>query len=246
MIQTIFLFIAAFGLASSAAYFSVFGLAATFSASFNSMLIIATFIELAKVVSISFLYRNWKNIPRIQKTLNILLVIITMLVTSIGVAGHLLSAYQTQTVNSFSNTTLLDAYQNELDRLLARQQQMDEQIAAFRPEFVTGRQRLIESFASERAFIDQRVQFLSLEIPKMQVDGIQSQSKIGPIIFIAELFGYDRDIAIFLLVALLVLIIDPLAIVMMMNANLSLSMNIKKNAGDTETKIGNIEKLLLS
>lgn len=222
MIQTLMLFIAAFGLASSAAYFSVFGLAMTFSASFNSMLVIATFIEFAKVITIGFLYRNWSILSIKHKILNLVLVTITMIITSFGVAGHLLSSYQMQAAQSTTESTIITSYEAEIERLIDRKKQIDDQIAAFKPEFVTGRQRLIESFSSEKTNIDQRIDYLTQEIPKLKVESISKEAKLGPIIFVADILGYDKEVAVFVLVILLVLIIDPLAVLMMLNANFSL------------------------
>ena len=84
----------AFVLASCAAFFSVKGIALLFAASFWSVAIMAGSLELAKLISASYLYRYWKETNRILKNYMLGAVILLMGITSLGIFGFLSDAFQ--------------------------------------------------------------------------------------------------------------------------------------------------------
>lgn len=84
----------AFVLASCAAFFSVKGIALLFSASFWSVAIMAGSLELAKLISASYLYRYWKDINKILKNYMLAATILLMGITSLGIFGFLSDAFQ--------------------------------------------------------------------------------------------------------------------------------------------------------
>lgn len=83
----------AFILAGTAAYFSVTGLAKLFSGAFLSVIIMIAGLELAKLVTASFLYRYWNDISKVFKAYLLAGVIAIMVITSSGIYGFLSSAY---------------------------------------------------------------------------------------------------------------------------------------------------------
>ena len=52
----------AFAVATAAAFFSIYGLSKLFAGAMLAVIIMASSLELAKLVSASFLYRFWKRI----------------------------------------------------------------------------------------------------------------------------------------------------------------------------------------
>jgi hypothetical protein len=84
----------AFVLASCAAFFSVKGIALLFAASFWSVAIMAGSLELAKLISASYLYRYWKETNKILKNYMLGAVILLMGITSLGIFGFLSDAFQ--------------------------------------------------------------------------------------------------------------------------------------------------------
>lgn len=83
--------LSALGLAAIAASFSVIGMASIFPG-WTTVLMMAA-IEAGKLVSVSVLYRMWKQLSWL-KWLLIPMTIIIMMITSIGIYGHLSSAYE--------------------------------------------------------------------------------------------------------------------------------------------------------
>lgn len=84
----------AFALASCAAFFSVKGIALLFAASFWSVAIMAGTMELAKLVSASYLYRYWNETNKILKKYMLIATILLMAITSLGIFGFLSDAFQ--------------------------------------------------------------------------------------------------------------------------------------------------------
>jgi hypothetical protein len=86
--------LSAFLLASCAAFFSVKGIALLFAASFWSVAIMAGSLEIAKLVSASYLYRYWSVIHNLLKKYMLSATILLMCITSLGIFGFLSDAFQ--------------------------------------------------------------------------------------------------------------------------------------------------------
>ena len=61
MIQVFLPFITAIGLSAVAAYYSVIGLAQIFPGSFWPIILMGSILEISKLVTVSWLYNNWKE-----------------------------------------------------------------------------------------------------------------------------------------------------------------------------------------
>jgi len=85
--------IAAFGLATIGAWFSVYGLTKVFAAGISTFMLFGV-LEFAKLVAVSFVYRFWKIIKLFQKIYFIFAILILMSITSMGIYGYLTSAFQ--------------------------------------------------------------------------------------------------------------------------------------------------------
>lgn len=84
----------AFALASCAAFFSVKGIALLFAASFWSVAVMAGSMELAKLITASYLYRYWNEASKILKKYMLIATILLMGITSLGIFGFLSDAFQ--------------------------------------------------------------------------------------------------------------------------------------------------------
>jgi len=86
--------LSAFTLASCAAFFSVKGIALLFSASFWGVAVMAGSLEVAKLVSASYLYRYWSSIHDLLKKYMLSATMLLMCITSLGIFGFLSDAFQ--------------------------------------------------------------------------------------------------------------------------------------------------------
>ena len=99
--RTILLGLSALFVAFNAAFFSVSGLSKLFAGAAFSVIVMASSLELAKLITAGYLYNYW---DKINKSFRLYLsgaVIILILITSLGIYGFLTSAFQ-DTFNQFS------------------------------------------------------------------------------------------------------------------------------------------------
>jgi hypothetical protein len=82
-------------LAGTAAYYSVFGLSSLLAGAKFEVIIMASALELAKLIVASYLHNHWKKLGWVLKSYLTLGVGILMIITSAGIYGFLTSAYQT-------------------------------------------------------------------------------------------------------------------------------------------------------
>ena len=87
-------------IASCAAFFSIIGIGMLFSGSAIASMIMASSLEIGKLVATTFLYRYWKSSRFLLKTYLILAVVALMFITSLGIFGYLTSAYQQSSIEN--------------------------------------------------------------------------------------------------------------------------------------------------
>jgi len=85
---------AALALASTAAYYSVFGLSKLFSAQATAVIVMASILEASKLVGASMLHRYWTKLSVLMRMYLTTAVFVLMCITSLGIYGFLVSAYQ--------------------------------------------------------------------------------------------------------------------------------------------------------
>ena len=88
--------ISAILIAGSAAYFSVTGLGVLFSGAAIAVIIMASSLEFAKLVTATYLKQKWGKIELLSKIYLTTSVVILMLITSAGIFGYLSNAFQQQ------------------------------------------------------------------------------------------------------------------------------------------------------
>ena len=86
----------ALAIAGVAAWFSIEGLMAIFSASAVPIAIMAGTLEVGKLLTASWLYRYWHETTLLLKTYLSIAVVVLMLVTSMGIFGYLSKAHLDQ------------------------------------------------------------------------------------------------------------------------------------------------------
>jgi hypothetical protein len=86
--------LASLSLAGTAAYYSVFGLSKLFSAQAFAVVIMASILEASKLITASYLHRFWKQLTVLMKLYLTTAIIVLMMITSLGIYGFLVSAYQ--------------------------------------------------------------------------------------------------------------------------------------------------------
>ena len=111
MLFGIFTLITALAIAGVAAWFSIEGLMAIFSASALPIAIMAGTLEVGKLLTASWLYRYWHETTLLLKTYLSIAVVVLMLITSMGIFGYLSKAHLDQageTGDAFAKVERID------------------------------------------------------------------------------------------------------------------------------------------
>ena len=86
--------LSALSVSASAAIYSVSGLSKLFAGATLEVIIMASSLEFAKLVTASLLYQYWDKLNKLLKFYLTLSTIVLILITSAGIYGFLSSAYQ--------------------------------------------------------------------------------------------------------------------------------------------------------
>ena len=86
--------ISALSVSASAAFYSVSGLSKLFAGATLAVIIMATSLEVAKLVIASLLYQYRQTIPKLLKYYLSVACFVLILITSMGIYGFLSAAYQ--------------------------------------------------------------------------------------------------------------------------------------------------------
>jgi hypothetical protein len=116
MFLIIVAFICALSISGVAIYYSVIGLAAIFAAAKVPIYIMGGVLEVAKLVTASWLYQNWRNIPFLLKTYLTIAVGVLMIITSLGIFGFLSRAHIEQATPTAEVTATIDRLEEQILR----------------------------------------------------------------------------------------------------------------------------------
>lgn len=115
-----------FALATSAAYYSVFGLSSLFAGAKTEVIIMAGALEFSKIIIASYLHNHWNTIGWLKWYLTSAVVIL-MIITSLGIYGFLTSAYQ----KTADKLNILD---KEVSIIEIKKERFKEQLIYFNEE----------------------------------------------------------------------------------------------------------------
>lgn len=209
-------------IASSAAFFSVYGLVQLFHGISLYVLIMGSSLELGKLVSISYLYRYWQLTSIWLKIYLMLGIFALMVLTSMGIFGLLSVGYMTDSLPIKQIEQQVQLLDEEKGRLIDRKKQIDTQIANLPMEMSKGRVKLINGFKNEQEQTTNRINALSKEILETKTKLIQSEAHVGPITYIAKAFKLEADDATKYLIYLIIFVFDPMAVALTLAVNITL------------------------
>lgn len=136
-------------LAVSAAYYSVFGIGKLFSAQFVAVTILAGSLEASKLITASYLHRKWTELSLFIKSYLTIAVLVLMTITSLGIYGFLVSAYQETAVK-------IDALDRNVELLHEKETQYQKQLATTRQDKAAVTRNIIQL---TEALANNRIQY---------------------------------------------------------------------------------------
>lgn len=243
-------------------FYSVYGLTTLFAAAFWPVVFMGGALEIGKLVTASWLYNNWEDTPKILKYYLTVIVIVLMFISSMGTFGFLSKAHIEQSIK-LSNTA--DASQIEIitskinfekEYVADLDKQINQIDSAISKLTETGKAaNSLKAANQERQNRDslilkkeEHVKNLStLTSDRIRAEGDikKIEAEVGPVKYIAELiYGNEAqshlDSAVRAVIILLVLVFDPLAVMLLIAANVGLNKNKLTN-----DKFGRILKEML-
>ena len=217
----IFLISVTLALISTAAYFSVFGIASMFAYNYIPAMIMGITLEAGKISVAIYLFRYWTLMSRLFKYLLVTFLAALMFITSVGIFGFLSQGYQ-KTSEEFNLISLeLNNLENEYAAKKARIEVINSQVTNLPSDSVVNKIRLSREFSDEQAEIRDRVAAIEPRVQELKVKRLAFESHIGPIAYVARMLHADQDSVVFFAILMLVFVADPLAITLTVACNMT-------------------------
>ena len=241
MVLALVTLITALGISAVAAFYSIVGLMAIFSASALSIAVMGIVLEIGKLITASWLYQNWKKIPLLLKSYLTIAVIVLMFITSMGIFGYLSKAH----IDQGSGTSELYVKVERLDNRITSERKIitraEKQLSALdsaldkylelgavskglkkREDQEQERNALTDNINNAQGRIDKLLDEKSEY--KLQINSFEVE--VGPLKYISALVYGDEaldyiDTAVRAVILILVFVFDPLAVLLIIAANMS-------------------------
>jgi len=229
--------IIAISISAVAAYYSIIGLVAIFSSAVLPVAIMGVVLEAGKLITASWLYQNWKRTNFVIKTYLTFAVVVLMFITSMGIFGFLSKAHIDQTLTSDTSNIEIERIeslitienrrienaQKNLDNLERLVENLSAEDAAYTRRIQRRERSAIDETIKEAS---QKISNYKEEIIPYKKEAVKLEAEVGPIKYISELI-YDNsnsellEDAVRVVIIILVFVFDPLAVVLLIAANMS-------------------------
>ena len=233
-------------IAGCAALFSVTGIGTLFAGAAVSVMVMASALELGKLVGISFLYRYWTEIPRALKSYMLVASIVLIGITSAGIYGYLSSAYAKVAAEPLKMNADIQIYNAQigtieeeikrktirLDQIISLRSQQENRIDNLITKSVTGSNSTIRSAQNSLTELNRTATQLQKEINQTSAQrdsltakslttevGISTNSDIGTFIYISRAMEVPLDTVVKWFILVIVLVFDPLSICLVLAYN---------------------------
>ena len=234
-------FVTSLAIASVAAWYSIIGLTAIFSAAVIPIIIMGIVLEIGKLVAASWVYTYWNETAKLLRAYLVSAVVILMLITSMGIYGFLSKSHidaGVGTNQTYVKVERLDSRiqseQRVIDRAEKQLRTLDDALERYielgavskglkKREEQEPERKLLQSTITKSqnkidVYLDEKSEY-ELEIRNFEVE-------VGPLKYIAALiYGDDAksmlDETVRYVILLLIFVFDPLAVLLLIAANQS-------------------------
>ena len=234
-------FITSLAIAGVAAWYSIIGLTTIFSAAVVPIIIMGVVLEIGKLVAASWVYTHWRETGILLRTYLVSAIVILMIITSMGIYGFLSKSHIDAGINTSEISVKIERIDNrikseqrQIDRaeknILEMDTTLDKTDYGFfddsrleeRKKQSVEREQLNNIITKSENSIDKLLDKKSeyeLEVKNFEVE-------VGPIKYIAALIYGDEaknylDNTVRYVILLLIFVFDPLAVLLLISANMS-------------------------
>jgi hypothetical protein len=252
--------LSALSVSASAAFYSVSGLSKLFAGASLEVIIMASSLEVAKLVIASLLYQYWDSLNKGLRAYLAVATCILILITSAGIYGFLSGAYQetankegivTQQITALETKKVL--YEETRDNLLADRKSNNELRGTLSKGSTTqftdkngnlvvrtnnSAIRNIESTAKENERLATKLDVVNDSIFSLETKILETRvnseaaSELGPLKYLSELTGVEMNRIINWLLLIIIFVFDPLAIALVIAANFAFNQLRSKEGYD--------------
>jgi hypothetical protein len=256
----------ALSVSASAAFYSVSGLSKLFAGASLEVIIMASSLEIAKLVIASLLYQYWGSINKGLRAYLTVAAGVLILITSMGIYGFLSAAYQetanketvvTQQITALETKKAL--YEETRDNLLADRKSNNELRGTLSKGSTTqytdkkgnlvvrtnnAAIRNLESTAKENERLATKLDVVNDSIFALETQILETKvnseaaSELGPLKYLSELTGVEMNRIINWLLLVIIFVFDPLAIALVIAANFAFAQLRPKKEEQVEDNEG--------
>ena len=234
-------FVTSLAIAAVAAWYSIIGLTAIFAAAVIPIIIMGIVLEVGKLVAAAWVYNHWRETSILLRTYLVSAIVVLMLITSMGIYGFLSKSHIDAGINTGEISVKIERIDN---RIRSEQRQIDRaeknilemdttlektEYGFFDDSRLEERKRqsaereqlnsiITKSENSIDDLLDKKSEY-ELEVKNFEVE-------VGPIKYIAALIYGDEaknylDNTVRYVILLLIFVFDPLAVLLLISANMS-------------------------
>ena len=236
---------------SCAVFYSVYGLSQLFAGASKAVIVMASSLEIAKLVVASLLYQYWGELNRLLRLYLTIACITLMFITSGGIYGFLSGAYQETATKSElmdKHTLMLQTKQNRFNEQLKAEKElliyytealsnptMIQYIDRETQQLITttsSRQRKLmtsqlNEVKSNIYMLNDSISIYDIKILEKEVSN-EEVRELGPLKYVAKSLGVEMDKVVNYFLLLIVCVFDPLAVCLVIAANFAFSRNTTK------------------
>ena len=257
MFLTLVTFISAISISLIAAGYSILGLATLFAGAYVPIIAMGSALEVGKLVAASWLYHNWRrNIPKSLKAYLFTSIIVLIFITSVGIFGFLSKAHLDQVKPTAGNTeqiALIDKKIKQEEKIIERAEktlaQLDKALDVYiDKEYVSRGLKERKKQKEERELLNKSIDEAMAKIADLNnskssitIEQLKLEADVGPLKYVAELIYGDNakdhfDSAVRIIILILIFVFDPLAVLLLIAANISLNQwRDKRDENKTDT-----------
>ena len=218
--------------AACAAFFSVQGLASLYAGQFLAVCVMASSLEIGKLVAASYLHRFWNKTSSLLKVYLVCAVIILMGITSMGIYGFLSSAYE-------KNYSKVELVESKEESVLSKKEFLEKEITSLNQRIATlnlartEQEKRLPNMSSKSAKpiyediarsgeeinnLRERINDLSQQLLSSsdEIVNLKTEKKlngdIGTLQFVASSFNITIETVVKRFTLAIVLVFDPLAV----------------------------------
>jgi hypothetical protein len=257
--------LSALSVSASAAFYSVTGLSMLFAGAGFAVMIMASSLEIAKLVIASLLYQYWDQLNKLLKIYLTIAAFVLVLITSAGIYGYLSNAYQ----KTADQTSIIESKVSSLETKKKLFEETRDNILKEKQSIATLQGTL--SQASTTQFTDKNGNLVvrsnnaairniesasksnealsaKIDVANDSIFAIESkileikttavgESELGPLKYLSALTGVTMDRIINWYILVIIFVFDPLAISLVIAANFAFAKLNKREELPLEEKV---------